>query len=85
MKRLLLSTALALSLAPTAEAAIPVVDFGSIAQQIAQLDQMLEDFGIQSDILDNALEQLQTLQDQYAKLTETYEALTGKRALSCPS
>ena len=79
MKRLLPSTALALALAPTAEAAIPVVDFGSIAQQIAQLDQMLEDFGIQSDLLDNALEQLQTLQDQYAKLTETHEALTGER------
>ncbi|TNC49580.1 conjugal transfer protein TraF [Rubellimicrobium rubrum] len=79
MKRLLLSTALALALAPAAEAAIPVVDFGSIAQQIAQLDQMLEDFGIQSDLLDNALEQLQTLQDQYAKLTETYEALSGER------
>lgn len=79
MKRLLLSTALALALASTAEAAIPVVDFGSIVQQIAQLDQMLEDFGIQSDLLDNALEQLQTLQDQVAKLTETYEALTGER------
>ena len=79
MTRLLLSTALALALAPTAEAAIPVVDFGSIAQQIAQLDQMLEDFGIQSDLLDNALEQLDTLQSQLDQLTATYEALTGER------
>ena len=36
MKRLLLSTALVLGLASTAHAAIPVVDFGSIAQQIKQ-------------------------------------------------
>ncbi|TNC66275.1 type IV secretion system protein [Rubellimicrobium roseum] len=79
MKRLLLSTALVLGLAPSAHAAIPVIDLRAITQQIAQLDQMLEDFGIQSDLLDNALEQLKTLQDQYAKLTETYEALTGER------
>ena len=79
MKRLLLSTALGLGLASTAHAAIPVIDLGSIAQQIKQLEQMLEDFGIQSDLLDNALEQLDTLQSQLDQLTATYEALTGER------
>ena len=79
MKRLLLSTALVLGLSPSAHAAIPVIDLGSIAQQIKQLEQMLEDFGIQSDLLDNALEQLDTLQSQLDQLTATYEALTGER------
>ncbi|MFC5567099.1 type IV secretion system protein [Rubellimicrobium aerolatum] len=80
MKHLLLPTALVLGLASsTAEAAIPVIDVRAIAQGVAQLDQMLEDFGIQTDLLDNALEQLQTLQDQVDRLTETYEALTGER------
>ena len=79
MKRLLLSTALVLGLSPSAHAAVPVIDLGSIAQQIKQLEQMLEDFGIQSDLLDNALEQLDTLQSQLDQLTATYEALTGER------
>ncbi|MBP1806985.1 type IV secretion system protein [Rubellimicrobium aerolatum] len=79
MKRLLLSTALVLGFAQSASAAIPVVDWSSIAQQIRQLDQMLEDFGLQSDLLDTALEQLRTLEEQYTKLTQTYEALTGER------
>jgi type IV secretion system protein VirB5 len=79
MKRLLLSTALVLGLSPSAHAAVPVIDLSSIAQQIKQLEQMLEDFGIQSDLLDNALEQLDTLQSQLDQLTATYEALTGER------
>ncbi|MBP1806895.1 type IV secretion system protein [Rubellimicrobium aerolatum] len=79
MKRLLLSTVLVLGLPQGASAAIPVIDVRAIAQGVAQLDQMLEDFGLQSDLLDNALEQLRTLQDQVDKLTATYEALTGER------
>ena len=79
MRRLLLSAALVLGLVPGAEAAIPVIDVSSIAQQIRQVEQMLEDFGIQSDLLDNALEQLATLQSQLDQLTATYEALTGER------
>jgi type IV secretion system protein VirB5 len=81
MRRLLATTALlaVLSLAPGAQAAIPVIDVGSIAQQIAQLDQMLEDFGIQMDLLDAAQDQLAQLEAHYDKLVETYEALTGER------
>lgn len=73
------SAALAFGLAPQAEAAIPVIDLRAITQQIAQLDQMLEDFGIQTDLLDAAQDQLAKLEEQYDKLVDTYEALTGER------
>ena len=83
MRRLLLSTVRAAGLVPTlgreAQAAIPVIDLRAITQQIAQLDQMLEDFGIQSDLLDSAQDQLAKLQEQFDKLEEIRGVLTGER------
>jgi len=49
----------------------------NIAQEIRQLQQMLEDFGIQTDQLDTLLEQLDLVQQQLDTLNETYAALTG--------
>ena len=82
MKRFLISTALCLSLASGASAqGVPTVDTQNIAQEIRQLQQMLEDFGIQSDIFENALEQLDMLQQQFDQLQSIYASLTGPREI----
>lgn len=56
---------------------LPVVDTQNIAQQIRQIQQMLEDYGIQTDQLDRLLEQVDLLHSQIAQLEETHAALTG--------
>ncbi|MDB4112296.1 conjugal transfer protein TraF, partial [Yoonia sp.] len=64
--------------APSAFAqGVPTIDTRNIAQEIRQLQQMLEDFGIQSDQLDAALDQINLIQDQLNTLNDTYAALTG--------
>jgi type IV secretion system protein VirB5 len=84
--RSLATTAATLALAnalagPVAAQGVPTVDTQNIAQEIRQLQQMLQDFGIQTDLLDNALEQLQVVQDQLDQLQEMYAALTGPRSI----
>lgn len=75
---LALATALA---GPASAQGVPTVDTQNIAQEIRQLQQMLQDFGIQTDLLDNALEQLQVVQDQLDQLQEMYASLTGPRTI----
>jgi type IV secretion system protein VirB5 len=75
---LALATALA---GPVGAQGVPTVDTQNIAQEIRQLQQMLQDFGIQTDLLDNALEQLQVVQDQLDQLQEMYASLTGPRSI----
>ena len=78
------SIALALTLnvtGPVAAQGVPTVDTQNIAQEIRQLQQMLQDFGIQTDLLDNALEQLDMLQSQLDQLNEMYASLTGPRSI----
>ena len=75
---LALTTALAGSV--TAQG-VPTVDTQNIAQEIRQLQQMLQDFGIQTDLLDNALAQLDLLQQQFDQLEEMYASLTGPRSI----
>ncbi len=60
---------------------MPTVDTQNIAQEIRQLQQMLQDFGIQTDLLDNALAQLDLLQQQFDQLEEMYASLTGPRSI----
>jgi len=62
---------------PLSAQGVPTVDTRNIAQEIRQLQQMLEDFGIQTDQLDTLLEQLDLVQQQLDTLNETYAALTG--------
>ena len=62
---------------PVSAQGVPTVDTRNIAQEIRQLQQMLEDFGIQTDQLDTLLEQLDLVQQQLDTLNETYAALTG--------
>ena len=82
MRRFLISTALCFGLASGASAqGVPTVDTQNIAQEIRQLQQMLEDFGIQSDIFENALEQLDMLQQQFDQLQSMYASLTGPREI----
>ena len=82
MRRFLISTALCFGLAGGASAqGVPTVDTQNIAQEIRQLQQMLEDFGIQSDIFENALEQLDMLQQQFDQLQSMYASLTGPREI----
>ncbi len=75
---LALTTALA---GPVTAQGVPTVDTQNIAQEIRQLQQMLQDFGIQTDLLDNALEQLDMLQSQLDQLNEMYASLTGPRSI----
>ena len=75
---LALTTALA---GPIAAQGVPTVDTQNIAQEIRQLQQMLQDFGIQTDLLDNALAQLDLLQQQFDQLEEMYASLTGPRSI----
>ena len=64
--------------APAAYAqGVPTVDTQNIAQEIRQLQQMIEDEILQNDQLLQLQNQFQTLQDQYTQLQETYAALTG--------
>ena len=76
---LALTTALA---GPVTAQGVPTVDTQNIAQEIRQLQQMLQDFGIQTDLLDNALAQLDLLQQQFDQLEEMYASLTGRAASS---
>lgn len=72
-----ISTCALFAASPILAQGVPTVDTRNIAQEIRQLQQMLEDFGIQSDQLDAALEQINLIQDQLDTLNETYAALTG--------
>ncbi|MBJ2153167.1 type IV secretion system protein [Paracoccus sp. IB05] len=82
MKRFLISTAICLSLVSGASAqGVPTVDTQNIAQEIRQFQQMLEDFGIQTDIFENALDQLDLLQQQFDQLEIMYASLTGPREI----
>ncbi len=84
-RRILFGTAAAvavtMSLAPASAIAqgVPTVDTQNIAQEIRQLQQMLEDFGIQTDQLDTLLEQLDLVQQQLDQLNQMYASLTGAR------
>ncbi len=73
-----LATALA---GPVSAQGVPTVDTQNIAQEIRQLQQMLQDFGIQTDLLDNALEQLEVVQNQLDQLQQMYASLTGPRSI----
>ncbi|MFT6607916.1 MAG: type IV secretion system protein VirB5 [Halocynthiibacter sp.] len=66
-----------LAVSPAIAQGVPTIDTRNIAQEIRQLQQMLEDFGIQTDQLDTLLEQLDLVQQQLDTLNETYAALTG--------
>jgi type IV secretion system protein VirB5 len=66
-----------LAVSPANAQGVPTIDTRNIAQEIRQLQQMLEDFGIQTNQLDTLLEQLDLVQQQLDTLNETYAALTG--------
>jgi len=66
---------------PVTAQGVPTVDTQNIAQEIRQLQQMLQDFGIQTDLLDNALAQLEVVQNQLDQLNQMYASLTGPRSI----
>jgi len=66
-----------LAVSPALSQGVPTIDTRNIAQEIRQLQQMLEDFGIQTDQLDTLLDQLDLVQQQLDTLNDTYAALTG--------
>lgn len=68
-----------IAITPAAQAqGVPTVDTQSIQQQIMQIKRMLEDYGIQSDMLDKFVDQLAELERQTKELQDIYAALTGK-------
>ena len=79
-KGLIVGAGLCLSVAlpsPVTAQGVPTVDTQSIAQQITQIRRMLEDYGIQTDMLDQLVEQLAELQSQTNELQQIYAVLTG--------
>lgn len=58
---------------------VPTVDTQNIAQTIRQLQNMLEDAGIQSDQLDALSEQVSLLQGHLDTANNLYDSLTGAR------
>ncbi len=78
-KAILTATALSFTTLPLTVLAqgVPTVDTQNITQQIRQLQQMLQDFGVQNDQLDSLLEQIAVLEEKLAVLQKTYSALTG--------
>lgn len=60
---------------------VPTIDTQSISQEIRQFQQMLEDFGIQTDQLDTLLQQLELVQQQLDQLQSMYASLTGPRSI----
>ena len=66
---------------PVSAQGVPTFDSQSILKEIAQLDQMLQDFGIQNDQLAELQNQLQVLQDQYDRLQEIQAALQDPTSL----
>ncbi|MBM3603271.1 MAG: conjugal transfer protein TraF [Alphaproteobacteria bacterium] len=77
---LCLTATLALT-APATAQGVPTVDTQSIAQQITQIRRMLEDYGIQSDMLDRLVDQLAELQRQTNELQSIYAVLTNSADL----
>ncbi|MEO0831480.1 MAG: type IV secretion system protein, partial [Pseudomonadota bacterium] len=84
MRDLLVRTALATTLgiglhvgtlSPALAQGVPVVDTQNIAQNIQQLQQMIEDEILQNEQLTQLREQLGLLTDQLAELQRTYEAV----------
>ncbi len=82
MRKLLMTAAACFSMSlPFAANAqgVPTVDTQNIAQTIRQLQNMLQDAGIQGQQLDQLLEQVNLLQGQLDKANELYSSLTGAR------
>lgn len=63
---------------PAQAQGVPTIDTQSITQQINQIKRMLEDYGIQSDMLDKLVDQLAELEKQTGELQNIYAVLTGK-------
>jgi type IV secretion system protein VirB5 len=78
---LVATLAVALSIGGPVSAQIATIDVRNIAQAIRQVQQMLEDFGVQTDILETARAQLDLLQQQFDQLEEMYASLTGPRSI----
>ena len=66
---------------PVGAQGVPTVDTQSITQEIRQFQQMLEDFGIQTDQLDTLLQQLDLVQQQLDEFKNMYASLTGLRSI----
>lgn len=66
---------------PVMAQGVPTVDTSNILQTIKQLDVLLQDLGIQSDLLDSAMKQVEKLQAQLDQLQQIYARFTGAREI----
>ena len=70
----------ALCTAPAALAqGVPTIDGQNTLQTIKQLEAMLRDAGVQSDLLSNAVKQVEQLQAQLTQLQDIYGQFSGAR------
>lgn len=70
----------ALCTAPAALAqGVPTIDGQNTLQTIKQLEAMLRDAGVQSDLLSNAVQQVEQLQAQLSQLQDIYGQFNGTR------
>lgn len=80
MKKLLTSAAVSLVLiGPVHAQGVPTVDTKNTLQTIKQLEVLLDDLGVQQDMLGNAVEQLNKLQSQLDQLNSIYSKIEGVR------
>ncbi|MCY1741005.1 type IV secretion system protein [Ensifer sp. SL37] len=80
IRRFCLAAVLSVSLASGANGqGVPTIDSQNILQTIKQLEVLLKDAGIQSDMLANGLKQLEQLQQQLTQLQDIYSKFTGMR------
>lgn len=61
---------------------VPVIDQTNILKSIDQLNVMLKNVGIQTDLLDQAKKQLENLQHQVSQLTDIYKQFSGLRKIA---
>ncbi|WP_265501287.1 type IV secretion system protein [Paracoccus beibuensis] len=74
----LTATAIVLPSAVSAQG-VPTIDGQNTLQTIKQLEAMLRDAGVQSDLLSNAVKQVEQLQAQLTQLQDIYGQFSGAR------
>lgn len=70
------------SLSPAMAQGVPTIDGQNTLQTIKQLEAMLRDAGIQTDMLANMRSQLSQLEQQYSQLQDIYGQFSGVRDIA---
>lgn len=61
---------------------VPVIDSNNILKTVEQLKVMLDNLGVQNNLLDQAMKQLESLQQQLGQLKNIYSMINGVRNIA---